>query len=245
MEKIKCELCGKKFKRITNTHLFKEHQITMEDYKTLFPDSPIDAPGLADMRVDHLRNKTYIEIYGKEEGNRLIEIRKKDALIQMKDPEQLQIRKEKCGYEITQKQKDLISQANTVHGQFSYRRRALEFYGLECQRCGYSSEDESDFHVHHKDCVNIGTELANHDLDNLQVFCKKCHAILHNELSQVAGRFVGLDNVERGIHYIFKGLKQNLGLDLTDPNFTDTPKRVARAYYEIFGGIQNTEDQVR
>jgi len=34
-------------------------------------------------------------------------------------------------------------------------------------------------------------------------------------------------------------------LNLRDVNFKDTPKRVARAYAEIFSGIKNTDEQVR
>ena len=35
-----CELCGKKFKQITSTHLKKQHNITFIEYKVMFPDSP-------------------------------------------------------------------------------------------------------------------------------------------------------------------------------------------------------------
>ena len=105
---ICCELCNKKFRRITNTHLFKDHQITLEDYQLLFPDSPIDAPGLAKRRVQHLRNKTYIEVYGEEKARGLIEKRSIDAINQMDDEEQIIIRKEKCGYKISQRLKTVL-----------------------------------------------------------------------------------------------------------------------------------------
>lgn len=36
---VVCELCGKKFKQITSTHLKKAHDITFLDYKVLFPNS--------------------------------------------------------------------------------------------------------------------------------------------------------------------------------------------------------------
>ena len=37
-QKFKCEICGKEFKAITNSHL-KSHNITTEDYKNKFPDA--------------------------------------------------------------------------------------------------------------------------------------------------------------------------------------------------------------
>ena len=44
---IECKLCGKKLLRITNTHLWKEHSMSMEEYAELFPTSPIDAKALS------------------------------------------------------------------------------------------------------------------------------------------------------------------------------------------------------
>jgi G:T-mismatch repair DNA endonuclease (very short patch repair protein) len=39
--KIKCEICGKEFDMITASHLKKYHCITIYEYKTLYPDSPL------------------------------------------------------------------------------------------------------------------------------------------------------------------------------------------------------------
>jgi GTP cyclohydrolase I len=36
----------------------------------------------------------------------------------------------------------------------------------------------------------------------------------------------------------FRGVMEALGLDLDDPNLTDTPLRVARAYAELFAGLE-------
>lgn len=38
---IICELCNEKMKGLTNTHLIKKHNITMEEYKLMFPNSKI------------------------------------------------------------------------------------------------------------------------------------------------------------------------------------------------------------
>jgi GTP cyclohydrolase I len=54
-----------------------------------------------------------------------------------------------------------------------------------------------------------------------------------------------LDLIEMGMELILKGMKNRFGLNLEDPNFTDTPKRVSRMYDEIFSGIKDTDEQVK
>jgi GTP cyclohydrolase I len=54
----------------------------------------------------------------------------------------------------------------------------------------------------------------------------------------------GMKSIEEGTTLILKGLNQELDLDLTDVNFKDTPKRVARAFWEIFSGLKDTEKQI-
>lgn len=39
IELIKCELCNKEFKSITNTHLKNKHEITTNEYKLMYPNS--------------------------------------------------------------------------------------------------------------------------------------------------------------------------------------------------------------
>jgi len=243
-EKIICCICNKKFKRITNTHLKKAHNMTMAKYQKEFPDAPIDMDGLAYNRVAHLRDKSYDEVYGEDKASILKKTRKNDALKQMQDPYQIKVRQEKCGYKFTIEQRKYLSELKTTHGANNYRVRALEYYGDHCQRC-VNKFNLKKLIVHHKDLLNIHSELGNHGLDNLAVLCKSCHAKLHNELSKVAGKFTGISNIEKGVHFILKGLNDEFGLDLKDVNFKDTPKRVARAYYEIFEGVKNTKEQTK
>ncbi len=49
------------------------------------------------------------------------------------------------------------------------------------------------------------------------------------------------DQVDRIKFHITEVMKV-LGLDLRDPNFTDTPERVARMYLEIFGGLEEDSE---
>ncbi len=39
-------------------------------------------------------------------------------------------------------------------------------------------------------------------------------------------------------------MEEGLGLDLKDPNFTDTPARVGRAYREIFQGLETADKDI-
>ncbi|HPL95039.1 MAG TPA: GTP cyclohydrolase I FolE [Paludibacteraceae bacterium] len=125
---------------------------------------------------------------------------------------------------------------NTISDNSNDRNRALEYYGQECMRCG----ETENLVVHHLDFQNIRSPSDNHSIENLMVLCKSCHARIHADFKK--GKFVGIDNIEKGVHYILKGLSDEFGLDLTDENFTDTPKRVARAYYEMCCGINCQED---
>jgi GTP cyclohydrolase I len=236
---IDCKLCHKSFKKITNTHLWKEHRITVDDYREQFPDSPLDRPGLAAERVAHLKGRSYDEVYGPEKALELKNKRKQSAKNQMKDPAQINSRKEKCGYEATNETRNKISNARTKHGQTTYRERALEHYGLECSRCGKTTENKRDFIVHPKDGTN-----SDHSINNLVILCKSCYGKIHNELIRTFQVNIGLKNIEKGVHYILKGLRNELGLDLIDENLIDTPKRVARAYAEIFSGIRDTDKQI-
>ena len=39
-------------------------------------------------------------------------------------------------------------------------------------------------------------------------------------------------------------LEQGLGLDMSDPNFIDTPSRIAQSYKEIFSGLAHTKEDI-
>lgn len=38
---VTCKICNKSFKAITNTHLESAHQVTVEEYKHMFPDAEL------------------------------------------------------------------------------------------------------------------------------------------------------------------------------------------------------------
>lgn len=242
MTTIQCLECGQELKRVTNTHL-AQHNMTMLQYMDKYPSAPIDAPGLAMDRVAHLRGKTYEQVYGEGKAAELKKVRSEDAVTQFEDEAQRQIRRETIMPSPSEEQRMAQREAMERHGGSNYRKRALEYYGAECSRCG-CTPGEDKLVVHHIDGNNVQSEMGNHELENLMVLCHGCHRKVHAEMAKVSKRMAGMSHVERGMHYILKGLKQDFGLDLTDVNFKDTPKRVARAYYEIFEGVRDTKKQV-
>jgi GTP cyclohydrolase I len=215
--KIECLECHRRLRKINNTHLWNCSKMTMAEYKAKHPGQIMMHPDLHKMLTGaKFAGKTYEEIYGDEFAAELKQMRSE-------------------------------STAESWGGKYpwsDYRERGLEAYGLQCSRCGLETQDKQDFVVHHKDMKNIHTELGNHDISNLEVLCLPCHTKLHHEINKLKGKLYGLSHIERGTHYLFAGLKREYGLDLNDPNFKDTPKRVARAYAEIFHGLQNTKKQI-
>lgn len=53
-----------------------------------------------------------------------------------------------------------------------------------------------------------------------------------------------MDPIEYGAHKILQGISEELGLDLSNENFKDTPARVSRMYREILSGVASTNEQV-
>jgi hypothetical protein len=63
-------------------------------------------------------------------------------------------------------------------GEYSYRSRALYFYGECCKKCNYD-DDLRMLDVHHKD-GNRGNNI----LENLEVLCVWCHAMETRKVAQ-------------------------------------------------------------
>jgi len=60
----------------------------------------------------------------------------------------------------------------------SYRERALEHYGKECDVCGGTDN----IVVHHRD-----GDRSNNDLDNLIPLCERCHGKVHGRSEEIPG----------------------------------------------------------
>jgi 5-methylcytosine-specific restriction endonuclease McrA len=206
---IECNICGNEYKGITNTHL-KTHGLTIEEYKEQFPLAKLTTSETNYKKGALMRGKTYTELYGIKKSTELKKMRRENAIIQMQDKQQISLRKEKCGnYKNPVERANNISKATTVTGAYNYRKRALDYYEHLCNRCDKIFKNEKEIRVHHIDHNNLLNEFGNHDISNLELLCVKCHANEHKD--EVTGRFIGNNNINKGIGLILVGLKQQTG----------------------------------
>lgn len=215
IEQVVCQLCQKRFRRITNTHLKYSHGITEKEYGEMFPNIPMIAEELKKRYADTFRGKSYEEIYGREQGEELRKRREESAIKQMKNLDQIEIRRRKL---------------KKIQLWKTYRERAIKHYGLKCQICNRSLlEEEVD--VHHKDGKNFPNAYGNHSVENLMVLCRSCHSKIAPKYYKVKGDLL----VEKAAAEMLS----RLGLDITnDPNLKDTPRRIAALYEEVFSGLK-------
>jgi len=52
------------------------------------------------------------------------------------------------------------------------------------------------------------------------------------------------DLIREGAEKLLEGISKELGLDLQNENFADTPARMSRMYREILSGVDRTDEQV-
>ena len=80
-------------------------------------------------------------------------------------------------------QRSILQRLRTKDGRATYKKRAYEYYGKKCNRCGKKGVLKPywktrvkvmriTLEVHHKIPSKYG---GTHELDNLEVLCQKCH----------------------------------------------------------------------
>jgi hypothetical protein len=94
--KIQCKICNKYFKFVSNTHL-KMHNITPDEYRQMYPNAKFKCDELIKLVSDLTKGKSYEERFGLAKSIELKKLRSQSASKQMKDPKQIEIRREKCG----------------------------------------------------------------------------------------------------------------------------------------------------
>jgi 5-methylcytosine-specific restriction enzyme A len=60
----------------------------------------------------------------------------------------------------------------------SYRKKAIQHYGLHCQACGWVPKVEAQIEVHHLDPISEGERRTR--LEDLRPLCRNCHALAHS-----------------------------------------------------------------
>ncbi len=66
------------------------------------------------------------------------------------------------------------------------RDKILQVYQYMCAFCGMLDDDSvkvwgTRLIIHHKDGNNMNSDTPNHNIKNLKVLCKRCHASLHHK----------------------------------------------------------------
>lgn len=211
-------MCGKEFKTITNTHLKKEHNMTSGEYLKLYPKCKINwNKGLTkekDKRMLDLSEKIK-NSYTEE----LITKRKLDALKQMQDPKQIEIR---SGPQLN-KRKTLAELVHTTKdARTKLKRQLILEFGNKCQVCGAEGVK---LNLHHKD----GRSWIN-TRENGMLVCGKCHGELHKSFRKTWST-----------ENFLACLLQSCGIDLTDKNWIDTPIRFAKVLHQFIEGYSNEE----
>lgn len=231
---IECPICHLKVRTITNTHLWKSHRLTTEQFDEMYPNFLKSSPFSRYLKGYNFKGKTYEEIMGSEKANNLKNMRQESAIKQMTDPSQKQIRQDALTG-IKRDSTSIEKMLETRDGDLDlgYREKALSYYGEECSWCGTSDN----LCVHHKDGNNFGENnvFTNNHIDNLMVLCRSCHGKIHSQ--EKTGYWKGKTQIEKGFAMILSGLYESYGLNINDVNFKDTPSRVARAYLEMLQGI--------
>lgn len=265
MEKIKCLLCNRKFKRITNTHLNNKHNTTIKQYKKMFPDALIETQALAIRRVQRNKGKTYAEIYGKQKAKKLKKIRS-EATLQDWNTNPIRLQIKKISEEKRKEEKSKI--------KFIGRPRQPDNFGNSiCKNCGkeftYRKSDSTGKFCCHVCYIEYSKRNANgyriKAFSNLPHICDECGVPeskskllvhhkdsnrYHNELEnlQILCPVCHQTKHKRGaairgkfstpaIQAGFREIMSGLKIDIKDSNFFETPQRVAKMYKEVLEGI--------
>jgi GTP cyclohydrolase I len=172
------------------------------------------------------RYQDHSNIIKKSYTPKLRQLKSELATRQMQDQKQIELRQKSGKYPKTAEQIEKIKESLTKDSFIIAKKIIIKERGKFCQRCG-EPVDGFDLIVHHLD-----GRKWNNDTSNLIILCRPDHSKIHNEVGKTSGHFAGLATVE---NYIAKILK-SLGVNLDEPDFKETPLRVARMYQELFEG---------
>ena len=166
---IKCEICGEEFKCITHKHL-KHHEITVERYKELFPNSSIISEETSELLHENCGNGKH----GDDNPAKKPEVRErisntvKELWDEGKYINRINGMLGKFGELAANYKKELRDPL--VFAETNYREFLQEFEDISiCNMCGKPSAN-----IHH-----IDEDHKNFLLTNLEPLCVPCHTSMH------------------------------------------------------------------
>jgi len=120
-ELTKCEMCGRIFRRISNTHLNKYHNLSIAEYKQKFPSSPIESQIYLDNLSKALKGENH-PLYGKHHSI--------ESKIKMSES-QMGPKNHRYGKKLPEWHKQILRQAAYTHAQKRKGKTYEELYGTE------------------------------------------------------------------------------------------------------------------
>lgn len=108
------------------------------------------------------------------------------------------------------------------------KANVIEKRGRICEKCGGEFKKDGDLCLHH-----LTYDYYSSDPSQFVLLCKSCHVKLHNKIRREEQTFMGVDGIKKAVYQILKTLK----ISVDDPNFKDTPSRVARVFTELCSGL--------
>ena len=137
-------------------------------------------------------------------------------------------------------------QADFLNGAFSIET-GLDIEGLEAYLKGVEAtlgrartENKNGPRTIDLDITVFNGEIVDDDFYRYD-FVRKAVTELMPEIDNNLTGNIDADVIEEHFRII---MEKGLGLDLTDPNFVDTPARVARSYSEIFQGLETADEHI-
>lgn len=240
---MKCSICNKELKRISNTHL-KQHDMTMKQYAELYPNEKMEEDSVMWARAKYSSGKTYEELYGHEKAKQLRLIRKKGAEKQFMDLKQRLLRSSVLtGRILSDETKKKLSNSKLSKYNKAWldlREKLLIRSGGKCENCGITENNIQKglckhFIIHHK---NYNKYLA--DLDDVLLLCPTCHAKCHWGKNSAKGRQKIYSQLQQAIIKILQALQ----IPVEDENFIETPRRVASWLLEFTGNNIDLEKEL-
>ena len=250
---LSCPLCGEGGYKNLMGHILRQHNMTTEEFrKQANYEGPLVAPWHARLMAaksnllwqDPAIHAQRVETVRLSYTEELREKRRQDRSEQWQDPDIRAARSAgvirlRAGEDKEVRRSVLRAAHRHQRSPFTILREELyERAGGKCETCGISEEDNlvasgRRLHLHHRNYDRIVPLL-----EDVELLCGSCHRKYHNNVNTKDK----LSEVSKQVG----NLLLSLGVDLSDSNFLETPRRFASYLLEHFadGGLfeQDLED---
>jgi len=210
-DKVQCQICGRWFRQITETHLQFKHDMTMEEYREKYPDSETLPENIRLRLVEANKEKWNRPGYREKVAKKISDMNK----IVMNDPDRikrLQMSSRRRWDESNEREKysEMRKGENNPNwrggctpekqdlcnsSKYSqWRRKVLERDGHRCRKCG---RQNAILHCHHILRYSDYPELAL-NMNNGISLCRDCHSEVTGNEYEYVSYFLGFIFDDKG-----------------------------------------------